>query len=86
MLHDDGFGFAFAEFIVRFAGAEEFGVDIVINRNEAGDEDGVDRSNAGVGRCDDFAGAELVANGLKNESHAKASLEAEMPIFCISIG
>ena len=57
----------------------------VINRSEAGDENWIDRSNAGVWRGDNFAGTEFVADSFKNESHTETRFEAEMPIFGISI-
>ena len=85
MLHDDGFCLAFTIMVVWFAGAKNTGVDVVINRGEASDENRIDGGNTSVWRSDYFAGAEFVADGFKNESHAEAGLKTEMPIFCISI-
>ena len=85
MLHNDSFGFAFAVVVVWFTGTKNTGVDVVINRSEASDENRVDSGNTSVWRSDHFAGAEFVADGFKNESHTEAGLKTEMPIFCISI-
>ena len=85
VLHDDGFGFTFIELVVRLAGAENLLVDIVINRGETSDENRVYGSYTSIRRSDNFAGTHAVADGFKNERHAKTCLEAEMPIFGISI-
>ena len=85
MLHNDSLGFAFTKLVVWFACAENAFIDVVINRGEAGDEDRIYSGNAGIGRSNNFAGAEFVADCLEDEGHAKAGLEAKMPIlsFCI---
>ena len=78
-------GEATEKLVVRLAGAENLLVDIVINRGETSDEDRVYGSNTSIRRSDNFAGTHAVADGFKNERHAKTCLEAEMPIFGISI-
>ena len=57
----------------------------MIDRSEASDEDRVNCGDASVRCCNNFAGAELVADCLENECHTKARLEAEVPIFGVGL-
>ena len=85
VLHDDSFGFTFTELIVGLAGAKNRLINIVVNRGETGYEDRVNGGNAGIRGSYDFAVAKNVTDGIVKNCHAKTGLEAEMPIFGISI-
>ena len=86
VLDDDGASFGFEKFFRDLRGGKRGGVDVGLYCFVAADDDGVDGGDAGVGRGDDFAGAELVFDGAVNFRETEALAETQKPIVWLRAG